>query len=181
MNIIGIIGSLRKDSFNRKLFAIAAAHLTEMRHTLTEAPIGDLPLYSEDLEVDPWPATAKRFFDAVKAADAVLIVSPEYNYSIPGGLKNALDWASVGDNAWKDKAVALMGVSIGAVGTARGQMHLRQALLGTGPIWVVPQPQVGIGPSATAFTPDGTLADPKMTDRVKMLLANLVSLAQKMK
>lgn len=181
MKIIGIVGSLRKESVNRKLYDIAAKHIVELGHTVSEASIGDIPLYNEDLEVDPWPPTAKRFYDQIASADAVLIVSPEYNYSIPGALKNALDWASVGDNAWKDKAVAIMGVSIGSIGTARGQMHLRQALLGTGPIWVVPHPQVCIGPSATAFKDDGSLADAKMNERVKTLLANLIALAGKAK
>ncbi len=180
MNIIAIIGSLRKESFNRKLFAVASRHAIQLGVTVNEAPIGDLPLYNEDIEVDPWPPAAKRFYDQIAAADAVLLISPEYNYSIPGVLKNALDWASVGDNAWKDKAVAIMGVSIGQYGTTKMQMHLRQALVGTGPIFVVSQPQVAIGPASTAFNPDGTLSDAKMDDRVRQLLANLIETAHKM-
>lgn len=163
------------------LMMLAMAEAVRLGAETAEASIADLPLYNEDLEVDPWPAAAKKFYDQIAGADAVVVVSPEYNYSIPGPLKNALDWASVGDNAWKDKVVALMGVSIGAVGTARGQMHLRQALLGTGPIWVVPQPQVTVGPSATAFNENGMLADPKMAERVKQLLANLLQTASKLR
>jgi chromate reductase len=107
-------------------------------------------------------------------ADAVVIVSPEYNYSIPGVLKNAVDWASLGANAWKDKAVAIMGVSSKQYGTTRMQMQLRQALLGTGPVYVVPHPQVAIPFAATAFNPAGVLADPAMDDRVRTLMGNLI-------
>lgn len=180
MHIVGIVGSLRKDSFNRKLFAIASRHAQELGATVAEAPIGDIPLYNEDIEVEPWPASAKAFYDAVASADAVLIISPEYNYSIPGVLKNALDWASVGENAWKNKVVAIMGVSIGQYGTIRMQNHLRQALTGTGPIWVIPQPQVAIGPAAAAFTADGALVDPKLDERVRTLIANLIAIANKL-
>ncbi len=177
MDILIICGSLRKDSWNRKLARIAAGVLAESGTNVTEADISDLPLYNEDLEIDPWPAAAKRFYDQVDAADAVVIVSPEYNYSIPGVLKNALDWASVGDNAWEDKHIALMGVSTGQYGTTKMQMHLRQALLGTGPVTVVPHPQVAIGPAATAFNEDGSLRDPKMMERVRQLLSNLLEAA----
>ena len=179
--IVFVCGSLRKDSYNRKLMAIAMDVAKSLDAQVSEAPINDLPLYDEDIEVDPWPVPAKRFYDQIAAADAVVIVSPEYNYSIPGGLKNALDWASVGDNAWKNKAVALMGASIGQYGTTKMQMHLRQSLVGTGPIWVVPQPQVAVGPAKVAFKEDGTLADPLMVERIKTLLQNLLDTVKMMK
>lgn len=181
MHIVFICGSLRKDSFNRKLFAVAARHATQLGATVTEAPIGDIPLYNEDLEVDPWPVAAKRFYDQIAAADAVVFVSPEYNFSIPGGLKNALDWASTGDDAFKGKTVAIMGASPGPYGTTKMQMHLRQALLGTGTIYVVPQPQVAVGTAMTAFNEDGSLADPKMDERVRQLLENLIDITKKLK
>jgi chromate reductase len=149
-------------------------YATDLGATVSEAPVGHIPLYSADLEVDPWPKSAKEFFDAVAVADAVVIISPEYNYSIPGVLKNAVDWASVGTNAWKDKVVAIMGVSSHQYGTTKMQMQLRQALLGTGPVWVMPHPQVAIGFAATAFRPDGSLADTKIDERVRALLTNLV-------
>lgn len=175
MNILFVCGSLRKESWNRKLLALAMTAAHELGAEVSEAPIGDLPLYNEDIEEEPWPVAAKKFYDQIAAADAICIVSPEYNYSIPGGLKNALDWASVGDNAWKDKRVALMGVSVGSIGTARGQMHLRQALLGTGPIWVIPQPQICVGPAAMAFNDGGSLKDAKLHERVVQLLQNLMA------
>lgn len=181
MHMLFICGSLRQGSLNRMLMDVAMAQAGALGASTAEALIADIPLYSEDLETDPWPAPAKRFFDEVASADAVVIVSPEYNFSIPGGLKNAIDWASVNGNAWKNKAVALMGVSSGAIGSARGQMHLRQALLGTGPIWVVPQPQVCFGPGDEVFAPDGSLKDPAKADRVRILLQNLIETASKLK
>lgn len=181
MHILTICGSLRRDSYNRKLMTAAAAELVRLGSTVAEADISGIPLYSGDLEGDSWPPAAKAFFDAVAAADAALIVSPEYNYSIPGGLKNALDWASVGENAWKNKPVAVMGVSSHQYGTARGQMHLRQALLGTGPVWVVPHPQVCVPFGAEAFDDSGSLRDPKMGERMRGLCANLIALAERLK
>ncbi|HUO75829.1 MAG TPA: NADPH-dependent FMN reductase [Candidatus Paceibacterota bacterium] len=181
MNVLTICGSLRKDSYNRKLLAVATKALEVAGATVTEAPIGDIPLYNEDLDVQPWPAAAQRFFDQVAAANAILIVSPEYNFSIPGGLKNAIDWASRGDVAWKNSVIALMGASTGPYGTARGQMHVRQALLGTDTTWVIPQPQVCVGLAGNAFNGDGTLKDPKMNERVTQLVARLLELAPKLK
>jgi chromate reductase len=180
-SIVFVCGSLRKESYNRHLMTVAMGVAKELGADVSEAPIGDLPLYNEDIEVEPWPAPAKRFYDQIAAAGAVVIVSPEYNYSIPGGLKNALDWASTGDNAWKDKVVALMGASVGQYGTTKMQMHLRQSLIGTGTIWVIAQPQVAVGPAKIAFKEDGTLADPLMVERIRELLKNLLAAAAKLK
>lgn len=181
MNIVTLCGSLRKESYNRILLRIATGMLEAAGATVTEARFEDVPLYNEDLEVDPWPPTAKRLYDQIAGADAVLIVSPEYNYSIPGALKNAIDWASVGDDAFKGKVVALMGVSIGQYGTTKMQMHLRQALLGTGTVHVIPQPQVAIGPAATAFAADGSLVDANTNERVRQLVANLIETTRQLK
>jgi chromate reductase len=180
-SIVFVCGSLRKESYNRKLMAIAMASAQELGAKVSEATIGDLSIYNEDIDVEPWPAPAKKFYDQIASADAVVIISPEYNYSIPGGLKNAIDWASRGKNAWKDKAIALMGVSMGQYGTTKMQMHLRQSLVAAGPNWIVPQPQVAVGPAKVAFKNDGTLADPLMVERIKTLLENLLATAKKMK
>ena len=165
-----ICGSLRKDSYNRKLMTAAMKIAQELGAEVSEALIADIPLYNGDMDVPgSWPVVAQTFFDQIKSAEAVCIVSPEYNFSIPGGLKNALDWASRGEDAWKNTAIALMGVSIGPIGTARGQMHLRQALLGTGTTWVVPQPQLCISADM--------LDDQKTAERVRQLLENLIAAA----
>src|SRR5262245_24587332 len=122
------VGSLAKGSINRKL-ARALAKLATPELTLTEITFGDLPLYSYDYDAD-FPPAARRFKDAIAAVDAVLFVTPEYNRSIPGGLKNAIDWASrpYGKNSFTRKPSAVIGTSPGKIGTAVAQQHLRSIL-----------------------------------------------------
>jgi chromate reductase len=123
-----LIGSLAKESINRKL-AHAMVKLAPEGLEMTEIPIADLPLYSYDYDAD-YPPVAKAFKAAIAAADAVLFVTPEYNRSIPGALKNAIDWASrpYGQNAFTRKPSAVIGASPGKIGTAVAQQHLRSIL-----------------------------------------------------
>ncbi|WP_409020070.1 NADPH-dependent FMN reductase [Brevundimonas vesicularis] len=123
-----IIGSLAQASINRKL-AIALSQLAPDHLHMSEIPIGDLPLYSYDFDKD-YPPVATAFKEAIKGSDAILIVTPEYNRSIPGALKNAIDWASrpYGTNAFAGKPTAVIGTSPGAIGTAVGQQALRPIL-----------------------------------------------------
>lgn len=123
-----IVGSLRKDSFNLKL-AKALAKLGQDKFETQFLQIGDLPLYNQDLEVN-FPAEATRLKNEIKAADAVLFVTPEYNRSMPGPLKNAIDWASrpYGQNAFAGKPGAICGASVGAIGTAASQSSLAPVL-----------------------------------------------------
>jgi chromate reductase, NAD(P)H dehydrogenase (quinone) len=123
-----LIGSLSKQSINRKL-AGALVRLAPPDLKMTEIGFGELPLYSYDYDAD-FPAVARRFKDAVAASDAILFVTPEYNRSIPGGLKNAIDWASrpYGQNAFTRKPSAIIGASPGKIGTAIAQSHLRSIL-----------------------------------------------------
>ncbi|SCY77952.1 NADPH-dependent FMN reductase [Microvirga guangxiensis] len=127
-NVGYLIGSLSKDSINRKL-ATALTRLAPEHLTFTEIPIRDLPLYNYDYDGD-FPPVAKAFKEAIAAVDAVLFVTPEYNRSIPGALKNAIDWASrpYGKNSFTRKPSAVIGTSPGAIGTAVGQQHLRSVL-----------------------------------------------------
>ena len=120
-----IAGSLRKDSFNLKL-AKALVRLGEEKFEAAFVNIGDLPLYNQDLE-ENFPAQAERMKNEIRAADAVLFVTPEYNRGIPGPLKNAIDWASrpYGTNAFAGKPAAVCGTSPGAIGTACSQQHLK--------------------------------------------------------
>ena len=122
------VGSLAKASINRKL-AQALVRLAPESLSLTEIPFGDLPLYSYDYDAD-YPAVARTFKDQIAAVDAVLFVTPEYNRSIPGGLKNAIDWASrpYGKNSFARKPAAIIGASTGKIGTAIAQTHLRSIL-----------------------------------------------------
>jgi chromate reductase len=122
------IGSLSKNSINRKL-ANALVHLAPDELAMREIPIGDLPLYSYDYDAD-YPHTARALKDAIASVDAVLFVTPEYNRSIPGALKNAIDWASRpwGKNSFARKPSAMIGTSPGMIGTAVGQQHLKSIL-----------------------------------------------------
>ena len=123
-----LVGSLAKASINRKL-ARALVQLAPPQLTLSEIPFGDLPLYSYDHDTD-YPAVARSFKGKIAASDAILFVTPEYNRSIPGGLKNAIDWASrpYGQNAFARKPTAVIGTSPGKIGTAVAQSHLRSIL-----------------------------------------------------
>ncbi|WP_264423386.1 NADPH-dependent FMN reductase [Novosphingobium sp. KCTC 2891] len=123
-----LIGSLATGSINRKL-ANALVRLAPPQLTLTEIPFKDLPLYSYDYDAD-FPPAGRAFKDAINAVDAVLFVTPEYNRSIPGGLKNAIDWASrpYGTNSFTHKPSAVIGTSPGAIGTAVAQQSLRSVL-----------------------------------------------------
>ena len=122
------VGSLAKASINRKL-AGALVRLAPPELEMEEIPFGDLPLYSYDYDAD-YPPVAKAFKEAIARVDAVLFVTPEYNRSIPGALKNAIDWASRpwGQNSFTRKPSAVIGTSPGKIGTAVGQQHLRSIL-----------------------------------------------------
>jgi chromate reductase len=123
-----LVGSLATQSINRKL-ANALVGLAPRELQLSEIPFRDLPIYSYDYDAD-YPRVARTFKQAIAASDAILFVTPEYNRSIPGGLKNAIDWASrpYGKNAFTRKPVAIIGTSPGAIGTAVAQQHLRSVL-----------------------------------------------------
>lgn len=123
-----IVGSLRRDSINRK-FADALVRLAPAEFSFKQLDIGSLPLYNQDDEANPVEAV-KRLKDDIKAAQGVLFVTPEYNRSIPGVLKNALDHASrpYGQSAWAGKPAGVIGVSPGAIGSALAQQHLRNIL-----------------------------------------------------
>lgn len=123
-----IVGSLRRDSFNRQL-ADAIAKLAPPEFSFTQVNIGDLPLYNQDSDANPPPSVA-RFKGEIAAARGLLFVTPEYNRSLPGVLKNAIDQGSrpYGQSVWAGKPAGVLGVSVGAIGTAMAQQHLRNIL-----------------------------------------------------
>ncbi|MGI4777240.1 MAG: NADPH-dependent FMN reductase [Janthinobacterium lividum] len=123
-----VVGSLRKDSLNRKL-ALALAHLAPQDFTFEHIEIGDLPLYDQDDDGNQ-PASVKRIKTEIASAQGLLFVTPEYNRSVPGVLKNAIDHASrpYGQSVWSGKPAGVIGVSPGAIGTALAQQHLRNIL-----------------------------------------------------
>ena len=142
------VSSLARASINRKL-ALALTRLAPPELEMREIPIGDLPLYSYDYDAD-YPPVARAFKDAIAAVDAVLFVTPEYNRSIPGALKNAIDWASrpYGKNSFTRKPSAMIGTSPGKIGTAVGQQHLRSILA------FCNSPQMNLIEAYIEFTPN---------------------------
>ena len=152
------VGSLRKDSFSRKV-ANALIALAPPALKLRIVEIGQLPLYNQDEDVSPPPAWAS-FRGSVKAADAVLFVTPEYNRSVPGALKNALDVASrpYGQSAWDGKPGAVISVSPGAMGGFGANHHLRQSLVFVN-VLTMQQPEAYIGGAADLFDQDGTMTN----------------------
>ncbi len=180
VKILGIAGSRRRGSYNRLALA-TAQQLVPEGATLGSFEIDDIPLFNQDDE-NPLPASVIAFKDEIRVADAVLFVTPEYNYSVPGVLKNAIDWGSrpPGENAWRGKPVAIMGASVGAFGSARAQYHLRQICTALD-MPTVNQPEVMIANAASRFDADGRLTDEKATDLIAKLLARLVDLARRLK
>lgn len=161
LRIRGICGSLRKGSVNRMALD-AAAVLAPAGMKIEPLEWGGLPVYNADDDGDRTPDAVRKFKDEVRAADGVLIVSPEYNYSIPGGLKNAIDWASREKqgtpHCFLDKPVAIMGASPGNIATARMQYHLRQVFVFLDSR-VLTKPEVMIGQAPSKFDASGRLID----------------------
>src|SRR5580765_1736524 len=169
IKILGIAGSLRKASFNKSALR-AAQQLVPEGASLDIFDIDGLPGFNQDDERRP-PAKVVEMKAKIRAADAILLVTPEYNYSIPGVLKDAIDWASrpYGDSAWKGKPVAIMGASTGVLGTARAQYHLRQTLVFLD-MPAVNQPEVMISGAASKFDVGGNLTDETAKKLVGQLL-----------
>ena len=152
-----LVGSLRKDSFNRKI-ANAIAELAPAGVTFDQIPIGDLPFYNEDLETDSPPKQWTEFRQRVKAADAVLFVTPEYNRSVPGVLKNAIDVASrpYGKSVFDGKPAAVVSSSIGNIAGFGANHHLRQSLVFLN-MPVLQQPEAYIANAGSLFDEGGKL------------------------
>ena len=153
-----VIGSLAQGSINRKL-ARALVELAPADVELREAPIAGLPLYNYELD-KAFPEPARAFKRAIVEADAVLLITPEYNRSIPGSLKNAIDWASrpYGDNAFAGKPTAVIGTSPGKVGTAVAQQHLK-GVMNYCDALLMNQPEAYVQFNEDAFTGDGKVSD----------------------
>ena len=171
--ILGISGSLRRDSFNRATLR-AAQELAPEGSKIETFELDGLPGFNQDDEGHP-PAKVVELKQRIRSADAILFVTPEYNYSVPGVLKNAIDWASrpYGDSAWNGKPVAVMGASVGVSGTARAQYHLRQMFVFLN-MYPVNQPEVMIGSAAKRFDQQGKLTDENSRKLIQQLLQELV-------
>lgn len=173
IRILGIAGSLRRLSYNRGALR-AATELAPEGATVEVFELDGLPAFNQDEDQNP-PAQVVELKKRIREADAILFVTPEYNYSIPGVLKNAIDWASrpYGDSAWNGKPAAIMGASVGAIATARAQYHLRQMMVFLN-MFPINQPEVMIGNAGEKFDQDGNLTDEKTKDYIRQLLQNLV-------
>jgi len=180
IRILGFAGSLRKGSYNKSLLRAATEQVPDGAE-LETFDLEGLPLFSEDNEKKPH-AKLDDFKAKIKAADAVLIATPEYNYSMPGVLKNAIDCASrpYGDNVWEGKPVAIMGASIGMLGTGRAQYHLRQSCVFLN-MFPVNRPEVIVPFVAEKVDKDGSLTDEKTRAKIKELLDSLIAWTKQLK
>jgi chromate reductase, NAD(P)H dehydrogenase (quinone) len=180
MKVLGISGSLRHDSYNGTLLRAAAELLPPPVELEVFEGLKAVEPYDEDDDHGGGPAGARRLREAIQAADAVLIATPEYNHSVPGQLKNAIDWASrpLGENALWGKPVAVVGASTGMFGAVWSQAELRKALGASGARVVEEELPVGHAPEA--FTDDGRLKDPELRDRYRQILDEVVSEAEEL-
>lgn len=173
IEVAALIGSLRRNSYNRGLLRSAMLLRPDHIH-LYEVTIHDLPYFNDDIDQRGAPAVVRDFRANLDRADALLVITPEYSYSIPGVLKNALDWAvrPTGRSVLRGKPLAIMGASVGRSGTMRGQLHLRQIATAIGML-PVPEPEVYITFAADKFNQLGELTDQASRELVEELLHNL--------
>ncbi len=174
MRVLGLSGSVRRDSHNRKLLQAAAGVLPEGIELIEWSALSELPIYDEDLEAES-PEPVAGFLEALEGADAVLVATPEYNASVPGGLKNALDWASrpFPDNALRGKPAAVVGASTGLFGAVWAQAEVRKILGAMGAHVLDAERPVGLADAA--FGDDGRLADPDLAARLEEIVASLAA------
>jgi len=173
MQILGISGSLRRGSHNTKLLRAAAEQLPSGAELVMYDGLRNVPPYSEDDERYDLPAVL-HLRNAIASADAVLIATPEYNHSIPGLLKNALDWASrpFATNVFRDKPVVVIGSSTGLFGAVWAQAETRKVLSAMGAR--VLEDELPVGMADTAFDDEGNLLDPDLSERLTQLVEGLV-------
>ena len=172
VKVLGISGSLRQASLNTAALR-TAQKLAPAGVTVETFDIAPIPLYNEDVKAQGFPAPVQDLREKIRAADALLFVSPEYNYSIPGVLKNAIDWASrPPEQPFLDKPIAIMGASPGALGTARAQYHLRQCFVFLN-ARMLSQPEVMISQANQKFDASGNLTDETTAGFITKLLTEL--------
>lgn len=180
IHVLGISGSLRKASFNSGLLR-AAAEVLPQGMNLEIYNISDIPLYNEDILIDKIPEPILKFKEKVAEADALLLAIPEYNYSIAGVLKNAIDWASrpIKDSPLNGKPFAMMGAG-GALGTARAQYHFRQVAVFTNMI-TFNKPELMIPRASEKFDENGNLIDEHIKEKLKNFLSALNDFVNRLK
>jgi chromate reductase, NAD(P)H dehydrogenase (quinone) len=180
VSILGFAGSLRKKSYNRALLQSAADSSPEDAK-IEIFELEGIPPFNQDLEAS-MPERVKQFKSKIKAADAILVATPEHNYSIPGVLKNAIDWASrpYGDNSFEGKPAAIMSASTGMLGGARAQYHLRQVFVFLN-MYPVNKPEIFITFAGQKFDEQGKLTDEKTIEYIRALIEALVSWSRRLR
>ncbi len=175
MKILGISGSLRRDSWNRKLLLTAGELLPSGVELELYEGLKEVPPYDEDDDVQPAPAAVAQLRAAIAGADALLIATPEYNSSVPGQLKNAIDWASrpIETSVLRNKPSAVVGSSTGAFGAVWSQAELRKVLAATGARVV--EGEVAVGHAPSKFDESGRLADDDLLEQLEEVLELLVA------
>lgn len=173
LKVLGIAGSLRRGSYNRGLLR-AAKELAPDRMEIEILDLDAIPFYNQDVEDQGDPAAVAEMKQAISEADALLIATPEYQYGVPGVLKNAIDWASrpPADSVMNEKPVAVMGATPGLVGTARAQLQLRQTLA-YNRCRILPRPEILVARTREKFDDDSRLTDGATRTRIRKLLARL--------
>lgn len=180
LRVLAIAGSLRKQSFNRALVR-AAIELAPAGMTIEEADISTIPPYDEDVRAKGLPPAVEALREKVRAADAILIATPEYNFSVPGVLKNAIDWVSrPPSQPFADKPLAIMGASGGLSGTMRAQYHLRQIAVFLD-LHVVNKPEVFVRSAAEKIDAEGKLHDEPTRKVIGELLVSLATWTRRLK
>jgi chromate reductase len=174
MRVLAISGSLRRDSHNTKLLRAAAELLPPPAELELFDGLADIPPYNADEDVDPAPAAVRRLRDAIADADAVLIATPEYNSSIPGHLKNTLDWASrpFPDNSLRNKPVAVIGASTSMFGAVWAQAELRKVLGAIGARVI--DRDLPVSAADDAFDAEGQLASDEQRGKLAAIVSELV-------
>ena len=174
IKILGLAGSLRRASYNRGALG-AGQKLVPENASIEIFELDYIPPFKKDLE-NSLPSAVADLKEKVRSADAILFVTPEYNCSVPGVLKNAVDWASrpYGDNAWDGKPVAIMGASVGTTGTSRAQYHLRQMFVFLN-MYALNRPEVMISNAAEKFSQEGNLVDEVTKEKIRELVKELTS------
>ena len=175
MRVLGISGSLRRESLNRKLLGAAAGELPDGVELEVWDGIGSLPIYDADLDGPEPPSAVAELREAIEDADALLIATPEYNHSIPGGLKNALDWASrpFPYNSARSKPAAVIGASTGLFGAVWAQAEVRNVLGAMGA--EVVDRELPVGTADEAFDEDGSFRDPDLEAELRSILDELLA------
>jgi chromate reductase len=175
MRVLGISGSLRDASFNTKLLRVAGGLLPDDVEFTVWDGLKAVPPYDEDDDRDPAPEAAQRFRDAIAGADALLFATPEYNSSVPGQLKNAIDWASrpLATSVLRNKPAAVIGASTGMFGAVWAQAELRKVLAATGARVV--EGEVAVGHAQTRFDEEGNLTDENLVEQIGEVVHTLVA------